>query len=61
MWPLRSIAYFIFFWVTCAASLINPIWGVVNYILVYQANPTVTWWGKPITDLGLRFSLIAVW
>jgi len=60
MWPLRSIAYFIFFWVTCAASLINPIWGVVNYILVYQANPTVTWWGKPITDLGLRFSLIAV-
>lgn len=59
MWPLRSIAYFIVFWVACVAALVNPIWGVVNYMFVYQANPTATWWGKPMTDMGMRFSLIA--
>jgi hypothetical protein len=26
---------------------------------VYQINPTVTWWGKPLVELGMRFSLIA--
>lgn len=59
MWPLRSITYFLVFWTACAAALINPIWGVINYMFVYQANPTATWWGKPMNDMGMRFSLIA--
>jgi len=59
MWPLKSIAYFGFFWVVCVASLVNPIWGVLNYMLVYQSDPTDRWWGTPIVDIGVRFSLFA--
>jgi O-antigen ligase len=59
MWPLRTFLYFAFFCVACAASLVNPIWGVVNYMVVYQTDPTTTWWGKPAAELGIRFSLVA--
>jgi len=41
-------------------SLINPIWGVVNYLLIYQMNPVGTWWGKPISQFGVRYSLFAI-
>lgn len=60
MWPLRSIAFFLSFLFAGAATFVNPIWGVVNYMAVYQANPAVTWWGKPVMALGMRFSLLAV-
>lgn len=40
-------------------ALANPIWGVVNYLMAYQTNPTDTWWGQPLYELGVRFSLIA--
>ncbi len=59
MWPLRTIAYFSLFWVGCLAALFNPIWGVVNYMAAYQSNPPVTWWGKPLSQLGMRFSMLA--
>ena len=59
MWPLKSILYFAFFWVACLVSLVNPIWGVINYLMVYQTNPTVTWWGEPLQAIGMRFSFLA--
>lgn len=59
MWPLKTLIYFNFYWISCVAALFNPIWGVLNYLLVYQLDPTDRWWGIPIHDLGLRFSLIA--
>lgn len=60
MWPLRSIAFFIGFWGACTASIANPIWGVINYMMIYQVDPRMTWWGEPVTRLGIRFSLLAV-
>lgn len=60
MWPLKTIMYFLFFWGACAASLVNPIWGVVNYMIAYQTNPPVTWWGLPLATLGMRFSMLAI-
>ncbi len=60
MWPLRTIAYFTAFWIACILSIANPIWGVVNYMLVYQMNPVKTWWGRPISEFGIRYSLYAV-
>jgi len=60
MWPLKTILYFVLFWTGCVASLANPIWGVVNYMLAYQLHPPSTWWGKPLVDIGLRFSMLAV-
>ncbi|MEK6676428.1 MAG: O-antigen ligase family protein [Planctomycetota bacterium] len=59
MWPIKTILYFLLFWLACFASLVNPIWGVVNYMIAYQTNPTNTWWGEPLESLGMRFSLLA--
>lgn len=59
MWPLKTIAFFVCFMTGCASSLWNPIWGVLTYMVVYQCDPTDRWWGIPITELGVRFSLFA--
>jgi len=59
MWPLRTIAYFVLFWVGCAMAIVNPLYGVITYMMVYQANPTVTWWGLPLAQIGMRFSFFA--
>ncbi|MFQ5493800.1 MAG: O-antigen ligase family protein [Phycisphaerae bacterium] len=59
MWGLKTILYFGLFWVACLMALVNPIWGVVNYVMAYQTNPTSTWWGIPLTEMGMRFSMIA--
>ena len=59
MWPLKSILYFGVFWIACVMALANPIWGVLNYMVVYQTDPTNTWWGQPLAELGMRFSLLA--
>lgn len=59
MWPLKTVAYFSFFWFGCVAAIFNPIWGVLNYMMVYQFDPSDRWWGTPIADLGIRFSLCA--
>ncbi len=60
MWPLRTILYFVAFWVGCFAAILNPIWGVANYMMAYQMNPPITWWGTPLVNIGMRFSLLAV-
>lgn len=60
MWPLRTIFYFSIFWIACALSVFNPIWGVVNYMIVYLMDPRGTWWGRPIADMGVRYSLYAI-
>lgn len=59
MWPLKTIFYFLSFWALCGVSLINPIFGVVNYVLLYHTFPKKTWWGEPLATMGIRFSLIA--
>ncbi len=59
MWPLRTTLYFVLFWWACLASLVNPIWGVVNYMMVYQIHPRNVWWGIPLARLGMRFSMLA--
>lgn len=59
MWPLRTICYFVLFWLGCSMAVANPIWGVLNYLIAYQTNPTDTWWGLPLTEIGMRFSMLA--
>ncbi len=60
MWAYRTIFYFGMFWLACIMALFNPIWGVLNYLLVYQMNPVNTWWGVTIADFGVRYSLFAI-
>ncbi len=59
MWPLRTILFFGVFWTACFLALANPIWGMLSYLVVYQTDPTSTWWGTPLTDIGIRFSFLA--
>jgi hypothetical protein len=60
MWPLKTVLYFALFWAACLLALFNPIWGVINYLMVYQINPMKTWWGTPLVALGMRFSMLAI-
>ncbi len=60
MWPVKTISYFGLFWMGCLLALANPIWGVVNYMMVYQIHPKETWWGRPLSDMGMRFSMLAI-
>ncbi len=60
MWPFRTILYFSLFWVGCFAALVNPIWGIINYMMAYQMNPPITWWGTPLVNIGMRFSMLAI-
>ncbi|UCC30334.1 MAG: O-antigen ligase family protein [Phycisphaerales bacterium] len=59
MWPLKTTLYFVLFWGACLMALVNPIWGVLNYMMTYQVHPKWTWWGAPLAALGMRFSLLA--
>lgn len=59
MWPVRTITFFGLFVVMCILSLVNPLVGVVNYMMIYQVNPTTSWWGVPLNELGIRFSMLA--
>ncbi len=59
MWPLKTMLYFGVFWAGFVAALVNPIWGLVNYMVVYQTDPTERWWGMPIMETGMRLSLLA--
>lgn len=59
MWAYRTILCFVLFWGGCIASVINPIWGVITYMVVYMLFPSNTWWGRPLADQGIRFSLYA--
>lgn len=51
--------YFVVFGTACLMSLANPLWGVINYMVVYQIDPTDRWWGQPLVDTGMRFSMLA--
>lgn len=54
----------VFFWLvfiggTCAA-LVQPVVGVLLYILVYHLNPEYQWWGENVRAVGLRTSFTIV-
>lgn len=59
MWALKTISYAGLYLMLCLASLYDPIFGVVNYMLIYQIDPRDTWWGMPLHNLGIRFSMVA--
>ena len=60
MWAYKTILCVILFFGGGVFSLVNPIVGVVLYIMVYQITPNDRWWGLPLADMGIRFSLLAV-
>jgi putative inorganic carbon (HCO3(-)) transporter len=59
MWPLKTILFLASFLAACGISLYYPIVGLVNYIVLYQLMPWDRWWGRPLDELGIRYSLWA--
>ncbi len=59
MWPIKTTVFFFGFIAACALSLVYPIIGIVNYMMVYMLNPDKMWWGKPLDSFGLRYSMMA--
>jgi len=59
MWPIKTCLLVVGFVGACALSMVYPIVGVVNYMMVYQCNPHWWWWGKPLAQFGIRYSLTA--
>lgn len=59
MWPLKTILFLAWFLAACGVSLYYPIVGLVNYVMIYQLMPWGQWWGRPLDDLGIRYSLWA--
>ena len=57
MLPLRSIGFLLYFFGISAFSLLIPVLGVVNYILIYQVYPEHAWWHKPLETFGIRYSM----
>jgi len=59
MLPWRSIGFLVYFFGMSAASLVMPILGVANYMLIYQIFPEHTWWHIPLQPLAIRYSMTA--
>ncbi|MCH8967482.1 MAG: hypothetical protein IID43_07360, partial [Planctomycetes bacterium] len=59
MLPLRSILFLLTFLGLSASSVIVPVLGVANYMLIYQIFPEHAWWGIPLAPLGVRYSMTA--
>lgn len=59
MWPIKTILFALLYTGLCLGSLFDPTLGVLNYVMIYQIDPQSAWWGIPLRDMGLRFSLIA--
>jgi hypothetical protein len=59
MWAYKTILCVILFFGGSVFALTNPIVGVVLYVMVYQITPNDRWWGLPLADMGIRFSLLA--
>ncbi|NOX59585.1 MAG: hypothetical protein GXP29_12125 [Planctomycetes bacterium] len=58
-WPLKTSLFFVGFVCACGLSLVFPIVGIVNYMMVYQMHPGKMWWGQPLDSLGIRYSMTA--
>ena len=59
MWSIKTCMFFFGFVGACALSVVYPIVGIVNYMMVYQMNPNTMWWGIPLEPFGIRYSMAA--
>jgi O-antigen ligase len=59
MWGYRTSLFLVLFCGGCVFALVDPMVGAVAYILVYQIMPNDRWWGMPLADWGMRFSMLA--
>ena len=58
--PIKTV---LFFFLLCFLWLFSvfktPFAGILAYIINYNISPAHQWWGKPLYDLGIRFSFLS--
>jgi len=58
MLPLKTILYLILLSSCIIGSIVyTPLIGVLGYLGSYNINPVGHWWGGPLVDWGIRYSL----
>jgi len=56
--PIKAIIYLILLALGSLGSVVyHPLIGLIGYILTYNINPVGHWWGVPLVDWGIRYSL----
>ena len=55
---LKTIVFAVLFAFFTIGGLVDPILGVLGYILHYNVGPERQWWHAPLNPLGIRYSLI---
>jgi O-antigen ligase len=53
---LRTILFGGLFAVCVVGALVQPVLGLVGYIIHYSVGPESQWWGQPLVRLGIRYS-----
>lgn len=55
---LKTILYLFLLGTSILGSIAyHPLLGIIGYVLSYNINPIGHWWGSPIVDWGIRYSL----
>ena len=55
---LKTILYLFLLSASIFGSIAyHPLLGIIGYVLSYNINPIGHWWGSPIVDWGIRYSL----
>jgi putative inorganic carbon (HCO3(-)) transporter len=58
MVALKTILYLFFLSFAVFGSITYaPVVGILGYVLTYNINPVGHWWGSPLVDWGVRYSL----
>ena len=56
--PLKLIGFSILFLYFAGGAIVDPVLGVLGYMLHYIVGPDRQWWHAPLNPLGLRYSFI---
>ena len=58
MLSIKTLLYLLLLFSGIVGSIIyHPFLGIMGYILTYNINPAGHWWGSPLVEWGVRYSL----
>ncbi len=55
---LTALAFLVFFAVCVIGAVFKPLMGIVGYVIHYCLGPEGMWFGAPLKQTGIRFSLV---
>lgn len=59
MLAIKTLIYLLLLFSGIVGSIVyHPFLGIMGYILTYNINPAGHWWGSPLVEWGVRYSLL---